>query len=122
MNQQLASQIQIRWMIRRDLREVMDIEQQVFEFPWTEEELLNCLMKRNCIAMTAELENRIVGFMVYELHKSALHILNFAVKGSCRRAVVLESLWVSGRGSYQAALELHRRGCLSVHVYTKNGR
>lgn len=77
--------VQIRWMIRRDMTEVLEIEQQSFDFPWTEEDFLCCLRQRNCIGMVAEHQERIVGFMIYELLKSQLHILNFATSASARR-------------------------------------
>jgi ribosomal-protein-alanine N-acetyltransferase len=35
--------------------------------------------------MVAERDDRIVGFMIYELHKTRLHVLNFAVANDCRR-------------------------------------
>lgn len=75
----------VRWLIRRDLPEVLDIEKQSFEFTWTEEDFLCCLRQRNCIGMVAEHDHRIVGFMIYELHRSLFHILNFAVDPECRR-------------------------------------
>ena len=71
--------VHIRWMIRRDMAEVLDIEQASFEFPWLEEDFLRCLRQRNCIGMVAEYDERVVGFMVYELHKDHLHVLNFTV-------------------------------------------
>lgn len=71
--------VHIRWMIRRDMAEVLDIEKGNFEFPWSEEDFVRCLRQRNCIGMVAEHDERIVGFMIYELHKAHLHILNFAV-------------------------------------------
>lgn len=77
--------VQIRWMIRRDMTEVLDIEQQCFEFAWTEDDFLACLRQRNCIGMVAEHQERIVGFMIYELLKSQLHVLNFAVAPWARR-------------------------------------
>ncbi len=77
--------VQIRWLIRRDMAEVIRIEQESFEFAWTEEDFLCCLRQRNCIGMVAELDHQIVGFMIYELHKSRLNILNFAVASECRR-------------------------------------
>ncbi|WP_459557366.1 GNAT family protein [Lacunimicrobium album] len=78
-------QLQIRWLIRRDMEEVLAIEQASFEFQWTEEDFLCCLRQRNCIGMVAEQDGKIVGFMIYELHKSRLHILNFAVSPGYRR-------------------------------------
>lgn len=71
--------VHIRWMIRRDMPEVLDIETCNFEFPWSEEDFIKCLRQRNCIGMVAEHDEQVVGFMIYELHKNRLHILNFAV-------------------------------------------
>ena len=59
--------VHIRWMIRRDMPEVLEIEQSSFEFPWTEEDFIRCLRQRNCIGMVAEYDEKVVGFMIYEL-------------------------------------------------------
>jgi ribosomal-protein-alanine N-acetyltransferase len=77
--------VHIRWMIRRDMAEVLDIEHEGFEFPWSEEDFIRCLRQRNCIGMVAEYGARVVGFMIYELHKTRLHLLNFAVGKEFRR-------------------------------------
>ena len=77
--------IQIRWMIRRDLAEVMDIERNSFPIPWTDEEFISALKERNCIGMVADDGDRIRGFMVYELLKEELHVLNFAVAPWARK-------------------------------------
>lgn len=76
---QTTLDFQVRWMIRRDMPEILDIEKRSFEFAWTEEDFLCCLRQRNCIGMVAERQERIIGFMVYELLKSQIHVLNFAV-------------------------------------------
>lgn len=80
--------VHIRWMIRRDMPEVLGIEQASFQPAWREEEFLRVLRQRNCIGMIAELDERVVGFMIYELHKHKLQILNFAVHPEFRRAGV----------------------------------
>jgi ribosomal-protein-alanine N-acetyltransferase len=77
--------VHIRWMIRRDMPEVLAIEHSSHEYPWCEEEFLRVLRQRNCIGMVAEHGERVVGFMIYELHKSKLHVLDFAVAPDCRR-------------------------------------
>ena len=77
--------VHIRWMIRRDMPEVLQTEQDSFEYSWTEEDFLRCLRQRNCIGMVAEASERVVGFMIYELHKHRLHVLNFAVHEQFRR-------------------------------------
>jgi ribosomal-protein-alanine N-acetyltransferase len=77
--------VHIRWMIRRDMHEVLGIEDTSFEFPWSEEDFIRCLRQRNCIGMVAEHDERVVGFMIYELHKTRLHILNFSVHPDFRK-------------------------------------
>ncbi len=77
--------VHIRWMIRRDMPDVLAIERKSFEFPWSEEDFIRCLRQRNCIGMVAEVDDQVVGFMIYELHKSRLHILNFAVHPDFRQ-------------------------------------
>jgi ribosomal-protein-alanine N-acetyltransferase len=77
--------IHVRWMIRRDMPDVLGIEQEAFEFPWSEEDFTRCLRQRNCIGMVAEYADAVVAFMIYELHRSRLHMLNFAVLRSHRR-------------------------------------
>ena len=82
------SAIDIRWMIRRDMAEILDIEKEAFAFSWSEDEFIRCLRQRNCIGMVAEHDDRIVGYMIYELHKNRLHVLNFAVRHDYRRSGV----------------------------------
>jgi len=84
-DQKQATRVHIRWMIRRDMPGVLDIEAASFEFPWLEEDFTRCLRRRNCIGMVAELDEKVVGFMVYELSKSRLHILNFSVAPEWKR-------------------------------------
>lgn len=76
----------IRWMIRSDMPEVLDIESRCFEFPWREDDFIRCLRGRTCIGMVSEADcERIDGFMIYELHKTYLRIINFAVHPNHRR-------------------------------------
>lgn len=70
---------QIRWLIRRDMDEVLAIENACFSSPWSEEDFLCSLRQRNCIGTVFEYHHMILGFMVYELHKSRLHLANIAV-------------------------------------------
>ncbi len=72
-------------MIRRDMPEVQAIEAKSFEYPWSEDDFIRCLRQRNCIGMVAEYEDHVVGFMIYELHKTKIHVLNFAVAPAFRR-------------------------------------
>ncbi len=78
-------QFNIRWMLRRDMPEVLQAEQMSFEYAWTAEDFLQCLRQSNCIGMVAEHGEKVVGFMIYEFHKSKLYIFNFVVHPTWRR-------------------------------------
>ena len=108
--------VHIRWMIRRDMPEVLQAERESFEFAWSEEDFLRCLRQRNCIGMVAEQGEKVVGFMIYELHKAKLHILNFAVHPQYRRV---------GVGAQMVAkliskLSSHRRTKITLEVRETN--
>lgn len=108
--------VHIRWMIRRDMAEVLHTEQQSFEFAWTEEDFLRCLRQRNCIGMVAEQGEKVVGFMIYELHKAKLHILNFAVHPGCRRLGVGRQMVAK----LISKLSSHRRTRITLEVRETN--
>lgn len=109
---ELQHRVHIRWMIRRDMPEVLQIEQDSHDYPWMEEDFLHCLRQRNCIGMVAEIGEQVVGFMIYELHKVRLHILNFAVHPGQRRHRV-------GTQMVQkliSKLSSHRRNCITLEI------
>src|SRR3954451_15483150 len=107
-----ATALYIRWMIRRDMPVVMGIELASFEYAWTEDDFLRCLRQRNCIGMVAERGDAIIGFMIYELHRTRLQLLNFAVAPAVRRTGVGGLL--IGKLIYK--LCSHRRQKLSLAV------
>lgn len=104
--------VHIRWMIRRDMTEVLQIEDASHDYPWSEEDFLRALRQRNCIGMVAELGDKVVGFMIYELHKSKLHILNFAVHPNLRRRAVGTQMVKKLIGK----LSSHRRNAITLEV------
>ncbi|MBX9585474.1 MAG: GNAT family N-acetyltransferase [Gemmataceae bacterium] len=124
--------LHIRWMIRRDLPDVLLAERASFEFPWTEDDFLRCLRQRNCIGMVAETDDppgfppaahpwahggsRAVGFMIYELHKTRLHILNFAVHPYARGAGIGGQMV----GKLVHKLTTHRRLKITLAVRERN--
>ena len=40
--------VHVRWMVRRDMPEVLEIEGESFDFPWSEEDFIRCLRQRDC--------------------------------------------------------------------------
>jgi len=93
-----GADMQIRWLIRRDMNEILQIEKSSFQFPWTEKEFLLALRQRNVIALVAESSAEkfadkftkrqssvIYGFMIYELHPGHFSIRSLAVAPEVRR-------------------------------------
>jgi ribosomal-protein-alanine N-acetyltransferase len=79
-------------MIRRDMRKVLEIEKQCFpEYPWNENNFISFLRNRNCIGMVIhdlndpDMNDPIMGYMIYELHKNKLVIINLGVDPKYRR-------------------------------------
>lgn len=77
----------VRWLIRRDMPNVLEISAAGSD-PRTETELVKLLRNRNCIGLVAEAEDdgqRAVAFIIYSLHKNNLHIETMAVHPELRR-------------------------------------
>lgn len=87
----IAAGPHLRWITRADMPAVLDIERRSFADPSTEDDFFIVLRKRNCIGMLVELRGRLldpsktVAFMIYELRKTAIHVLRFAVDPEFRR-------------------------------------
>lgn len=77
--------VHLRWIINRDIPEVLAIEALSWPDPWTEEDFIACLRQRNMIGQVAEVGERIVGYIVYEIYVSRMHLLNMAVDPQYRR-------------------------------------
>lgn len=111
-----AIRVYVRWLIRRDMPEVIAIEKESFEFPWLEKDFLRCLRQGNCVGIVAEHENHVAGFMIYILNKTWIDIWNFAVASEYRRRGVgwqMVSKLIS-------KLSLQGQTCIMLEVREKN--
>lgn len=114
---ELSTKPHVRWMIRRDMDEVLQIEKASFEHAWSEDDFFRCLRSRDTIGMIAETrDGSVIGYMVYQLHAKRLELLNFAVHPDWRRA---------GVGSHMVAklvakLASHRRPFIGLMVRETN--
>lgn len=121
----------IRWMIQRDLPEVIAIENASFPYPWNEEDFRHALRQRNCIGMVLEDgcyvhddygrskyvgTGKIIGYMIYTLHKHHLDVLNLAVSPECRHRDVGSALI----NKLKSKLSSHRRSTISVAIGDRN--
>ncbi len=112
----VETRVHIRWMIRRDMNEVLQTEQESFHVPWTEDDFLHCLRQRNCIGMVAESGDQVVGHVIYELHRNRLHILNLAIHPHHRRHHVGAQIMSKLIGK----LSSHRRAKITLELRESN--
>lgn len=103
----ITTHIHIRWMIRRDMVEILHLEQ-VQRSPWSEDQLLSCFRQLNCIGMVAEVNDVVVGYMIYELFPKKLEVLK--VVGGDR--TVLDKML----SKLASKLSSHRRNRVAVNV------
>lgn len=115
----------IRWLIKPDLLKVLEIERHSFEFNWNEDDFVRCLRQRNCIGMVADINETVVGFIIYELHKHRLHLLNLAVHEDHRRlgigkAMILKLIAKLSEGRRRRILLELRESNLVAQLFFKN--
>lgn len=70
----------IRWVVKDDIKEIAEIENNCFSHPWNEKDFIECLSDKNRICKVIEEENKVIGFMVYELKNKKFEILNIGIK------------------------------------------
>lgn len=82
----------IRWIIRKDLPAVLQIENDSYDQPWDEQDFTGALCDSSTIGMVAEFGEEIVGFMVYMLRPHSIYVYDMAVAPARRRMGVGEAM------------------------------
>lgn len=75
-----------RWMIRRDMAEILQAERLANGLRWSEDQFLLTLRNRNCNGRVAERGEIVVGHIVYELSKHKFQVLNLCVHPEWQRS------------------------------------
>ncbi len=77
--------VHVEWMVSRTMHEAIAIEAEAYEFPHTEDDFLRLLRERNSIGMVALSGGKVVGYVLYRLGTTGLHIVNLTVHPRFRR-------------------------------------
>jgi len=109
--------VNVRWMIRDDMPEVMEIENFCFTLPWSENEYISVLRQSNCRGKVAQTgRGEVVGLLVYLIERNSLVVLNLAVHPDYWRRGVATQLLASVVGK----LAHHRQRHLKIEVRERN--
>ena len=108
----------IRWMIRADLQNVVEIEARAGENKWSMEDFLRRLQRRDCIGKVCvgADDTKILGYIVYELHEDHLHISNFTVDNKYQR----KSIGFHMMENMKSKLSEHRRTFIEMEIRENN--
>jgi ribosomal-protein-alanine N-acetyltransferase len=93
-----------------DIPAVLGIEEISFATPWSEQDFLNELYRKNTLLRTALFERNIIGYICVTFRTYESHILNLAVHPDFRRRGVATILMDNAIG------ELKKRGCMFVYL------
>ena len=117
-------------LTRADLDDLLDIEGQSFETPWTRRMFEAELRHPAATLLGARLsdpERRLVGFLIYRLLFDEMHIFNIAVACDCRNTGVASALLKQGldraraRGIRYATLEVANANLAAQRLYRRFG-
>ena len=78
-------ELTIRWMIRRDMSRVIEIEEASYSNPWSEREMIDYLKERCHIGQVACVGDDIAGFLLYDHNAGSMRIDNISVDPAHRR-------------------------------------
>jgi ribosomal-protein-alanine N-acetyltransferase len=87
-----ADPCEVRFYIRRDLPELMEIDRESYRPALNEDEWQDKFRQRNAVGLVAELDGQVIGFLVYELHKKKYEIYRLGVLPEFRRTGVASTL------------------------------
>lgn len=106
------TRVHVRWMIRRDLPDVLDAELLSFGHrAWGEEDVLATLREKNVIGQVAEGPgDALLGHLVYRLHKHCLEVVRLAVHPDWRGAGAGSALL----SKLKSKLAPHRRRAIEL--------
>jgi len=101
----------IRWMIVRDLTEVLKIEQDSSSDPWSEDEFTDALRSKSVVGIVAEDNRKIVGYAMYIKLDECLVLISFAVAASRRRQGIGTALfrWIVAKLPVERCDEIEAR-------------
>lgn len=114
----------LRALFRSDLPNVLAIEKAVHILPWTEETFKMCFQS-GYIGWVAELDKKIIGFVVISLSSSECHILNLCVSYDYQRQgwgcklLQFALNYAKEKGIGIAYLEVRRSNSRAISLYRK---
>ena len=100
----------IRGMGEDDLPTILGIEEISFTIPWSKQDFLNEMYRKNALSKIAVFEGSIIGYICLNYHLQECQILNIAVHPDFRRQGVASVLMD------ESIRELKKKGCVFMYL------
>ena len=109
--------VEARWMIRKDYPAVLAMEQAGYkQDAWDEQDLSHILRQHDCIGVVAELDGKVVGYVLYRLRKESIRILRLGIATKFRRRGIARQLMAG----LIKKLRMSKRTSISILVRESN--
>jgi ribosomal-protein-alanine N-acetyltransferase len=112
------------WMTKQDMPAVLGLEKLCFPVPWTEQEFLEHLTKKNIIGKIYKINNSLVAYSIQELYNTKIELISLAVHPEFQRkgigTKIVKSL-ISKLNSNRSLLEVSVSDTnLTMHLFLKH--
>jgi len=114
-------------MVYADLPQVIRLEEAIFPDPWSWQSFVESLTEEHVGSWVAELQQKIVAYMITLWVADEIHILNLAVGSEHRRQKIATQLlgtlesFAQSHGSTHFWLEVRSSNQVAQIFYTKHG-
>lgn len=76
---QIKTPFTLRYILKRDIKTICDIEDDIFEFPWKFDQFQKCTKTANTVCYTIEAKEQIAGYIIYSIDDKTLTIKKMCV-------------------------------------------
>ena len=118
--------VEIRPFVYADLPQVIGIERRAFPTPWSLAMFVLELSKPSGVCLAAEIDGRLVGYLICSRYETVWHVMNVAVDPVHQRRGVASALLgeLYGRvddGTARFTLEVRESNTVAIRLYERDG-
>jgi ribosomal-protein-alanine N-acetyltransferase len=106
----------MRWLVRRDFPQVIQIEKECFRHPWLEADFSGLLRRADVTGKVADCGGVVLGYVIYEMHRRRYEVLNLAVRPTVWREGIGELI----TNNLKTKLHPERRHRITLNVAERN--
>jgi ribosomal-protein-alanine N-acetyltransferase len=116
----------VRRLVYADLPQVIGVERRAFPTPWSLAMFVLELSKPSGICLAAEIDGRLVGYLICSRYETVWHVMNVAVDPDRQRQGVATALLAElysrvDDGRARFTLEVRQSNDVAIRLYERDG-